>query len=178
MELATVTSIAEIVASLGVVITLIYIAREFRHNTDRSRIESIGKGIETQVRQFARLAEEPEKAELLRRALADFNGLTQAQKGQVSTVIHDIALSHNTIRHVYESGLLPEDEFRALQSNWVSLMRTRGGRQWWQGWKHMMPIDVIEYVDSVLDDPNIGVRPLDEEVPWLFALEDNSSDQQ
>lgn len=178
MSLAAATNIAEIIASLGVVITLIYIAREFRHNAERSRIDSIARGIETQVRQFARLAEEPEKAELLRHALADFDGLTQPQKGQVSTVIHDIALSHNAIRHAYESGLMPESEFRALQSNWISLMRTTGGRQWWQGWKHMMPNDVITYVDGALDDPSIEIKPLDEEMPWLFALQDNSTDDQ
>jgi hypothetical protein len=153
MGLAAATNIAEIIASLGVVITLIYIAREFRHNAERSRIDSIARGIETQVRQFARLAEEPEKAELLRHALADFDSLTQPQKGQ-------------------------EGEFRALQSNWVSLMRTRGGRQWWQGWKQMMPVDVIEYVDTALDDPNIEVKPLDEEMPWLFALQNDSTDHQ
>jgi hypothetical protein len=73
---------------------------------------------------------------------------------------------------------MPEGEFRALQSNWVSLMRTRGGRQWWQGWKHMMPVDVIEYVDTALDDPNIKVKPLNEEMPWLFALQNNSTDHQ
>ena len=178
MDFAVVTSIAEIVASLGVVITLVYIAREFRHNSDRSKLESIGRGIETQVRQFARLAEEPEKAELLRHALADFDGLTQAQKGQVSVVIHDITLSHNAIRHAYESGLMPENEFRALQSNWISLMRTTGGRQWWQGWKHMMPDDVIAYVDGALDDPSIKVKPLNDEMPWLFAVQDNSTDDQ
>lgn len=173
MDLAAATNIAEIIASLGVVITLVFIAREFRHNAERSRIDSISRGIETQVRQFARLAEEPEKANLLRHALADFDGLTQAQKGQISTIIHDIALSHNAIRHMYESGQMPEGEFRALQANWVSLMRTNGGRQWWQGWRRMMPDDVIEYIDNALDDPNIDVKPLNEELPWLFALEDN-----
>jgi hypothetical protein len=173
MDLASATNIAEIIASLGVVITLIYIAKEFRHNAERSRIDNIARGIETQVRQFARLAEEPEKAELLRHALADFDGLTQPQKGQVSTVIHDLALSHNAIRHAYESGQMPDGEFRALQSNWVSLMRTRGGRQWWQGWKQMMPVDLIDYVDTALDDPNIEVKPLDEEMPWLFALQND-----
>ena len=178
MDLAAATNIAEIIASLGVVITLVFIAREFHHNADRSKLESIGKGIETQVRQFARLAEEPRKAELFRHAIADFDSLSQAQKGQISTIIHDILLSHNAIRQFYASGLMPEREFRALQSNWMSLMRTNGGRQWWQGWKKMMPDDVVEYVDSALDDPNIDVKPLNEELPWLFALEDSPDSQQ
>ena len=171
MDLATATNIAEIIASLGVVITLIYLAREFTHNADRTRLENVGKAIETQVLQFARLVDEPEKGELLRQALADFDGLTQVRKGQASAVIHEIALSHNVIRHAFESGLMPQDEFRALQSNWVSLMRTNGGRQWWQCWRHMMPDDVIEYVDSVLDDSSIAVKPLNEEVPSLFAID-------
>jgi hypothetical protein len=175
VDLAAVSSIAEIIASLGVVITLIYIAREFTHNAHRARLDSMGKAIETQVLQFARLAGEPGKADLVRRALADFDGLTQAQKGQASAFIHEIALSHNVIRHAYESGLLPQDEFRALQANWVSLMRTNGGRQWWQGWRHMMPDDVIEYVDATLDDPSIEIRPLNEEVPWLFAMDNDDS---
>lgn len=175
MDLATLTSIAEIIASLGVVITLIYVATEFRHNADRSRLESVGQAIETQVRQFARLTDDPEKAELLRHALVDFDNLTQSQKGQISTVIHEIALSHNVIRHAYESGLMPEGEYKALQSNWVSLMRTTGGRQWWQNWRSMMPDDVVAYVDTVLDDPGIEVKPLYEEVPSLFGLEEDSS---
>ena len=37
----------------------------------------------------------------------------------------------------------------------------------------MMPVDVIEYVETALDDPNIEVKPLDEEMPWLFALQEN-----
>jgi hypothetical protein len=45
MDLATATNIAEIIASLGVVITLIYIAKEFRHSAERTRIESIGTNI-------------------------------------------------------------------------------------------------------------------------------------
>lgn len=175
MDLATVTNIAEIVASLGVVVSLIYIATEFRHNADRSRLESMGQAIETQVRQFARLTEDPENAELFRRALVDFDGLSQSQKGQVSTVIHEIALSHNVIRHAYESGLMPDEEYKALQSNWVSLMRTRGGRQWWQVWRGMMPTDVVDYVDAVLDDPDIEIGPLNEEVPALFGVEDGPS---
>jgi len=173
--MATVTGIAEIIASLGVVITLIYIATEFRRNSDRSRLENMGQAIETQVRQFARLTDDPERAELLRQALVDFDNLTQSQKGQISTVIHEILLSHNVIRHAYESGLMPEGEYKALQSNWVSLMRTTGGRQWWQNWRGMMPDDVVAYVDAVLDDPSIEVRPLYEEVPALFGIEDDSS---
>ena len=175
MDLTAASTVAEVIASLGVLVTLVYIAREFHHNAERSKVDSMAKAIETQVIQFANLAREPAQADLLRRALADFDNLTQNQQGKISAVIHEITLSHNVIRHAYESALLPEQEYKALQHNWVSLIRTKGGRQWWQKWKHMMPDDVIEYVDTALDDPNIKVKPLDEEMPWLFGTQDADS---
>ena len=52
----------------------------------------------------------------------------------------------------------------------VSIMRTTGARQWWAGWRSIMPDDVVKYVDSTLDDPSIKVGLLNEEVPWLFAI--------
>jgi len=172
LNLAIATNIAEIIASIGVVVSLIYIAREFRRGMRNASLERFSKAIETQVHQFAHLADEPEKAELVRQGLADLDQLDRGQQGQFSAIIHDILLSHDLVRRAYESGELPEKEFRIMQDLWVSIMRTNGGRQWWAGWRSIMPDDVVKYVDSALDDPNIKTGTLCEEVPWLFALED------
>ncbi len=153
-------------------VSLVYIAREFRRSLQNASLERFSKAIETQVHQFAHLADEPEKAELVRRALADLNQLDRGQQGQFSAIVHDILLSHDLVRRAYESGELPEREFRIMQELWVSIMRTRGGRQWWTGWKGIMPQEVVEYVDATVADPNIKTGPLCEEVPWLFAMEE------
>lgn len=174
MDLTTVTNIAEIIASVGVVVSLIYIAREFGRNSRNAKLERFSAAIESQVRQFAHLMDEPVKAELVRHGLVDLNRLDKGQKGQFSAIIHDILLSHDLIRRAYESGQMPERDFRIVQDLWLSIMRTTGGRQWWAGWKGIMPDDVVRYVDSALDDPSINIRPLHEEVSWLFAIEDES----
>jgi hypothetical protein len=170
LDLSTATSIAEIIASLGVVISLIFVAREFKRNARNASLDSMATALQTQVHQFAHLADEPEKADLLRRALADFDGLAQGEKGQVSAVIHDIILAHDVLRRAHESGLMPRDDFRVMQELWVSLMRTKGGRQWWAGWRSIMPDTVVAYVDAVIDDPSLKTKPLYDELPWLFAL--------
>ena len=175
MDLSTATSIAEIIASLGVVISLIFVAREFKRNTRNAGLDNIARALQTQVHQFAHLADEPEKADLLRRALADFDGLAQGEKGQVSAVIHDIILSHDVLRRAHDSGLMPTDEFRVMQELWVSLMRTEGGRQWWAGWRSIMPDTIVAYVDAVIDDPSMKIKPLYEALPWLFALTPESA---
>lgn len=174
MDLITVTSIAEIIASVGVVISLIYIAREFGRNSRSARLEKFANALETQVHLFAHLVDEPDKAALVRQGLVDVDGLNQGQKGQFSAIIHDILLSHDALRRAYEAGQMPEGDFRIMQVLWLSIMRTTGGRQWWAEWKGIMPDDVVEYVESAVDDQSIKARPLNEEVPWLFAMEDES----
>lgn len=172
MNLTTVTNIAEIIASIGVVVSIIYIAREFGRNSRNAKLERFAKAIETQVHLFAHLMDEPAKAELVRNGLVDLDRLDIGQKGQFSAIIHDIMLSHDLIRRAYESGQMPQGDFRVMQKLWASIMRTTGGRQWWAGWKSIMPKEVVEYVDSALDDPNIKAGLLNEEVSWLFAIED------
>lgn len=175
MDLGTATSISEIIASIAVVVSVVYLAREFRRGQQNASLERMSKGIETQVHQFAHLADEPEKAELVRRALTDLDQLDRGQRGQFSAIIHDIMLSHDRIRRAYEAGELPEQDFRMMQELWVSIIRTNGGRQWWAHWKGIMPNEVVTYVDAAIDDPNLKTGPLNEEIPWLFATEESET---
>lgn len=148
---------------------------EFRRNARNAGLESMARALETQVHQFAHLVDEPQKAGLVRRALADFDGLNQDEKGQISAVIHDILLSHDVLRRAHALGHMPDADFRIVQELWVSLMRTTGGRQWWAGWKGIMPELIVAYVDAAVADPNLKAKPLDRELPWLFALDGGTS---
>ena len=123
-------AIGEVLASLGVVATLLYLASEFRNNVKKTQVDSLAKAIETQARQFAHLANDEGKADLLRRALVNFDELTQGEKGLVHAVFFDICISQNIIRQAHSLGLLDLDVFCALQLNWLSLMRPKGARSW------------------------------------------------
>ena len=170
MDLTTATSIAEIVASLGVIISLVFVAREFRRNARNTNLSSVARALETQVHQFAHLADDAEKADLFRRSLVNFDGLELGDKGRVSAVIHDIVLSHDVLRRAYDARLMSKEDFKVMQELWVSLMRTTGGRQWWAGWKGIMPEAVVAYVEACVADTTLRTRPLNEELPWLFGM--------
>ena len=161
----------EFFGAIAVVVTLAYLARQIHQNTEQMRLDSMAKSVETQVFHFAHLTETKEKADLVRRALADFGALSQDEMGMIHTTFLEIAISHNVIRHAYQAGLVDEDEFATLQSNWVSLMRTKGGRFWYEHWKHTTPPDWRAYADEALDDPKQTVKPIDEDLPWLYRLD-------
>jgi hypothetical protein len=165
----------EFLGAIAVVATLAYLAMQIRQNTAQMRLDSMAKAVETQVHQFAHLTESKEKGDLVRRALADFDSLSQDEEGLIHTTFLEIAISHNVIRHLHQAGLVDKGEFATLQSNWVSLMRTNGGRVWYEQWRHTTPPDWQAYADDVLSDPNQTVKPLDEDLPWLYKLNADAS---
>ena len=167
-------AVGEVLGSLGVVATLLYLASEFRNNVKKSQMDGLAKAIESQARQFAHLTNEVEKAELVRRALVGFDDLTQGEKGLIHSIFFDICISQNIIRQAHSLGLLDQDEFCALQLNWLSLMRTKGARSWYSVWKHSTPKNWQAYVDAALDDPELTVEPLYDDMPWLYRLESKS----
>ena len=83
-------AIGEVLGSIGVVATLLYLASEFRNNVKKSQMDGLAKAIESQARQFAHLTNEEEKAELVRRALIGFDDLTQGEKGLIHSIFFDI----------------------------------------------------------------------------------------
>lgn len=170
MALEQFAYLADIVGGAFIVVTLGFLAWQIRQNTKLIRTEHLTKSLETQVYRIAHLTDTAEKADLVRRAFADFSSLSQTEKGIVHTMILEINIAYNAIRHSFEAGLLDEEEFLVHQANWLSLMRTRGLRQWHESFKHVQPEYWRNYVDSIMDDSEIDVNPLDEEVPWLYKL--------
>lgn len=175
MALEQFAYLAEILGVIVVAASLIFLAIQVRQNTVQIRVEGIAKGIETQVHRLSHLTDDAGKADLVRRGLASFGWLSQAEKGEVHTMFLDFCLAHNALRHAHGAGLLDQSEFRMHQHNWLSLMRTKGAREWFDGWKHMTPPDFQAYVAAAVDDPTMTVKPLDQEVPWLFRHGDVQS---
>jgi hypothetical protein len=100
--------LAEIGGMIAVVVTLAFLAVQIRQSTVQMRLDSMAKAIETQVYQFAHLTDDIHKAQLLRRAFADFENLNQDEKGLVHAIFLEINISHNIIKHAFDAHLLDD----------------------------------------------------------------------
>ena len=172
MTLQDLGNLGEILGSIAVVVTLIYLARQIHQSTEASRHESLNTALGTHVFQIADLTATDEAAELFRRFCSDFHALSLNEKGRIHSALLKRLASFNQVARLHEAGLLDDDEFEAMQGTYISILRTPGGRAWWETYRNMTPKNLNAYITTAIDDPGITRKTIIEEQPWLFEPRD------
>lgn len=174
MNWEAVGAIGEIVGATAVVITLWFLVLQIRHSTQAARAESLNTALGTHVHQIALLTATKEAADLFRRFCQGFHDLSVDDRGRMHSAMLDRIASFNQVARLHEAGLLDDNEFAAMRDTFVSILRTRGGREWWTAYRHMVPEELNAAVTALIDDPRIDRRPITEEQPWLFGDADGT----
>jgi hypothetical protein len=153
---------------MGVVITLIYLARQIHQNSETSRTEGLNRALDVHVGQIAEMTATDEAAELFRRFCVDFQGLSLNDRGRVHAMMLNRIASFNQVQRLHATGMLDDDEFHAMRGTFVSILRSPGGRAWWDRTKFMMPKNLEAKISAAIENPNIKRRSITEEQRWLF----------
>lgn len=168
MTIETLANLGEFIGSLAVLITLIFLAREYHQGREAKRTESLNIAFGTHVRLIAQITATDERAELFRRFCKDFFSLSLNEKARIHSVMLELLVSFNQVFRFNKSKMLDDDEFDAIRGTFISILRTAGGRAWWQEYRHMVPKFINIAVSAMIDDPEIQIRPITEEQSWLF----------
>lgn len=125
MTLEQVAALGEVVASVGVILSLIYVARQLRQNTAMMRASASAERVERDAELSFRLVDHPEFAEIWVRAHSDLESLGEVERTRLiffsrTAIVH----WHNMFR-LREQGLLPDADWEELK--W--LIRLVGVRQ-------------------------------------------------
>ena len=165
MTLQDLGNLGEFIGSIAVVVTLVYLAIQIRQNTRATRTESLNTALGVHVNQIAQLTATDADSELFRRFAQDFHALSANETGRVQAMMLQRVASFNQVIRLHRAGFLDDDEFQAIQGTFISIMRTAGGRQWWDGYRHMCPKELDRYITQALDDSSIDRKPYNEELP-------------
>ena len=168
MTLESLANLGEFIGSLAVLVTLLYLAREYHQSREAKRTESLNIALGTHVHLIAHITATDERADLFRRFCKDFSALSLNEKGRIHTVMLELLVSFNQVFRFNQSKMLDDDEFEAIRSTFISILRTTGGRAWWEEYRHMIPKFLNIAVSAMIDDPEIQIRPITEEQAWLF----------
>lgn len=168
MTLESLGNLGEFVGSLAVLITLIYLARQYHQSIAEKHTESLNVALGTHVHRIAQITATDEDAELFRRFCEDFFALSLNDRGRVHAVMLDLLLSFNQVLRLNTSGMLDDQEFEAIRGTFISILRTAGGREWWGAFKHMTPEFLNTNVSAMIDDDKIQIGSFTEEQSFLF----------
>jgi hypothetical protein len=166
MSIQELGAIGELVGGVAVIATLIYLAIQIRLSAGEARREAVNseRGAASFPLQLCRLTESPENVEALRNGLQDYESLPPDQAGRFNTLLLGLFVSFVTVNDYYEQGIIPKDEFEASKGNFLRLLITPGGRQWWEQTKELYPTRGVKYVEQELG--NCSLNPIT--LTWLF----------
>jgi len=168
MTIQDLGSIGEFISSLAVLFTLIYLARQYRHSAEQARIESLNHALGTHVQRVVEINSTDEKAELFRKFCADFDALTLNERGRAHTLMLGLVVTFNQVLRLRKADMLEDEEFEAIQGTMISILRTTGGRQWWDHYRGNVPTSLNAHITNAINSPDIKRGPITDEQSWLF----------
>ena len=122
-------SIAEIIGAMAIIISLLFVGLEIRRSNTLAATESLKEGTQIWVDQFKRNFGSEESTAFMRKALNEYQNLSNDEKGRFFASMMGFLAAFDTIHSQYEAGLLREDVFVSIALGYYALVNMPGGQQ-------------------------------------------------
>ena len=152
MSLEQLSYLAQLVASVGVVLSLVFVGLQIRQNTAVLQRNEHNSTMEqwTVLRQA--IAQNRDIAELMTSGLSGERALDAADQLRLEQMLQEYAWAAFHIWDRTQRGVFPKGTFEATAGAFLStLLSTLGGESWWRKAKHIgFPPEFVADVDAVL----------------------------
>jgi len=142
--------IAEIVGSVGVIISLLYLAFQIRDQSLQTKQINHQTAIKDFVQTYCDIRNTEHRAELYVKALEDYESLSTEERIEFDASMMNLMGGYNKIQRLYKSGLLDQHEFRAMEHLMARIIKSPGVTAWWEGEKDDYPAPVREGIDAAV----------------------------
>ena len=129
-------AIAEIAASIGVILSLIYLGTQVRSQNIESRISSVNELVRQYLNSNRELSRDRELAKLIFDGFQDFDALQGAERLQFSAYMLGICRSSEAIFQQRLAGRLDESIWSGHFQGLKDLFLYPGIRAWWSTREH------------------------------------------
>ena len=152
MSFEQISYLAQIIASVGVVVSLIFVGLQIRQNTGALQRNEHNSTMEqwTVLRQA--IAQNRDIAELMTSGLSEERALDAADQLRVEQMLQEYTWASFHIWDRTQRGVFPKGTFEATAGAFLStLLSTPGGGTWWHTAKHIgFPPGFVLDVDAVV----------------------------
>ena len=149
LTLIEITGIAEIVGTVAIVVSLIFVGLQLRQNSSQFETAAIQAGM-SYVEAANDLFANPDTTELVIRGLDDFDGLTQVEKARFDGLLYNIITKYFVTRQYFDQGGLTQRDIDSYDEALAMLLSSPGAVQWWRLSKAGNPPFVQDTIDGIL----------------------------
>lgn len=153
MNLETLGNLGEFVSGIVVVISLIYLAMQVRHNTRSIRTENYARALERVSAMQSRLSQDGDFCALFNRALADPFNLSPNERIQFTWCLYEMFGGQEFLFHQSQDGTVPEEVWERWSDTMVWWLTFPGVRAWWLSRPTPFSASFTSYIDALLERP-------------------------
>jgi hypothetical protein len=151
VTLSDFAAIGEAVSGFAVLLTLGYLAYQFRQTAAIERTAG-QRDLLGQARSWVELTLVHKGLfEVLRKVLADWESGTPEEKESGNAWMLSSALQAEQALYMWREGLINEGSFRGFINVAVSVAATPGGRLWWRDARIVLGDDISDFIDRELE---------------------------
>lgn len=143
-------NIGEFVGAIGVVISLVYLARQMIQNTVSVRAASFNSMVENSIRLLEHSFRDSEFAAFLARAEADPSSLTKEERVRWDSYMTAVWRHFGNLQYAHRVGALDHQMWVAYQATLKDHLLARSWQDWFQAHRHLFSEALGQQVDATV----------------------------
>ena len=167
MNWDAVSAIAELIAAVAVIVSLLYLAIQVNQNTRTLKRQGQKSARERFLTDLDQATKTRVDAEIFRNGLNDFDNLSPNDQGCFHSKMHPLIHGFHHAWDMHRAGLVPDIELGAMRDLLISYLITPGAQQWWAMHKSVAPPDIVNYLDEAVVNALDKITPATERFSWL-----------
>lgn len=150
MSLATLTSIASLVSSVAVLVSVFYLALQIRQSA-RNQRSLIDRGRSEQVGAWLQFIASAEIAPLIMRGHAADASMTPEERQRYIWAIYPMILHYEDSFYQHREGMMSDVQFASIRNQIYDSARYPGVRMIWAEVRDRFPEDFQHFADPILN---------------------------
>ena len=151
MTIMELGALGEFVGSIGVVVTLVYLAVQIRQNTGMMRTQTIQARVDSFQTRVAPILSSSEFTSLVVRGDEDPSSLDEIEARQYRTYAQTIFRSWQANFESYRYGMMSQQDKEGTENAIRFFLSRRGFRQSWETMQGTLPSDFQAWINSLSD---------------------------
>jgi len=150
VTLSDLAAVGEAVGGMAVLVTLVYLAYQFRQTAVLERTAG-QRELLSRARDWVEMTTVHEGLfEVLRSALQDWRAATPEERERANGWMLSAGLQAEQALYMWREGLINEASFRGFIGVAVAIAATPGGRVWWTNARNALGDDISDLIDHEL----------------------------
>ncbi|MDH3400950.1 MAG: hypothetical protein OEM03_08270 [Chromatiales bacterium] len=152
MDLQFLANLSEVVGSVVVVISLIYLAVQVRQNTQAQRMENYSRGLDRLAAMQSMLSQDSDISLLLSRGAVDSSKLTPQERVRFTWALYEAFGAFEFMFQASKANAIPEEVWTRWSAGVAYWLSFPGVQTWWQARPLPFTVSFTVFVDSLLKD--------------------------